>query len=46
MAKAVQGKLKKPKWAMTQDAIEELDEEEAVELLDFADNLNFDEYLY
>jgi len=45
LAKAVQGKLKKPKWAMTQDAIEELDEEEAVELLDFADNLNFDEYM-
>ena len=43
LAKAVQGKLKKPKWAMTQEAVEELDEEEAVELLDFADNLNFDE---
>merc|ERR1719428_2514314 len=45
LAKAVQGKLKKPKWAMTADAVEELDEEEAVELLDFADNLNFDEYM-
>merc|ERR1719379_2572291 len=45
LAKAVQGKLKKPKWAMTQEAVEELDEEEAVELLDFADNLNFDEYM-
>jgi hypothetical protein len=45
LAKAVQGKLKKPKWALTQDAVEELDEEEAVELLDFADNLNFDEYM-
>jgi hypothetical protein len=45
LAKAVQGKLKKPKWALTADAVEELDEEEAVELLDFADNLNFDEYM-
>jgi len=45
LAKAVEGKLKKPKWAMTEKASDDLDEEETIELLDFADNLNFDEYM-
>ena len=33
----------KPKWAMTEKQSEEMDEEQTLELLDFADNLNFDE---
>merc|ERR1719335_974699 len=44
VAAAVEGK-KKPKWAMTEKASAEMDEEETLELLDFADNLNFDEYM-
>merc|ERR1719240_595585 len=35
----------KPKWAMTEKQSEEMDEEQTLELLDFADNLNFDEYM-
>merc|ERR1719240_494537 len=35
----------KPKWAMTEKQSDEMDGEQTLELLDFADNLNFDEYM-
>jgi len=44
VAAAVEGRMK-PKWAMTEKQSEEMDEEQTLELLDFADNLNFDEYM-
>ena len=38
-------KKKKPMWAMTEEAKEAMEEKEADDLLDFAQNLNIDEYL-
>lgn len=36
---------KKPMWALTKEAKDQLEDEEADELLDFAQNLDFDKYL-
>jgi hypothetical protein len=48
LSKAQMKKLKqkkKPMWAMTEEAKDAMEEKEANELLDFAKNLNIDEYL-
>jgi hypothetical protein len=48
LSKAQMKKLKqkkKPMWAMTEEAKDAMEEKEADELLDFAKNLNIDEYL-
>lgn len=45
-AKAADAKpAAKPKWAMTEKAAQDFDEDQTVELLDFVDALNFDEYI-
>merc|ERR1719335_974888 len=44
--KAKAGKApEKPKWAMTAEQVQDFDEEETCDLLDFVDALNFDEYI-
>jgi hypothetical protein len=48
LSQAQQQKLNnknKPAWAMTQEAKEAMEDQEADDLLDFAQNLNIDEYL-
>lgn len=36
---------KKPKWAMTQEETEDVEDEEAADLIRFAENLDFDKYV-
>ena len=36
---------KMPKWALTEEKVEELEEEEAADLVSFAQSLNFEEYV-
>jgi len=36
----------KPKWALTKEAVEDLEDYEAEDLLDFAKNLDFEEFLH
>lgn len=37
---------KKPKWALTEKQLDELEQQECNNLLNFADKLNFEEFLY
>ena len=43
--KTEQKKIKKPKWAMTQEEAENLNDEKIDELLKFAENLDYEKYM-